>query len=57
MRIIGCDLHARQQAVAMLDTETGEVLEMTLRHEGNNVRGVLFQASTPGACGDRSQAE
>jgi hypothetical protein len=24
MRIIGCDLHARQQSVAMLDTETSE---------------------------------
>ena len=38
MRIIGCDLHARQQAVAMLDTETGGLREMTLTHEGNNVR-------------------
>jgi hypothetical protein len=38
MRIIGCDLHARQQVVAMLDTETGEVVSMTLKHEGNNVR-------------------
>jgi hypothetical protein len=25
MRIIGCDLHARQQTLAMLDTATGEV--------------------------------
>jgi hypothetical protein len=24
---MGCDLHARQQAVAMLDTKTGEVSE------------------------------
>ena len=38
MRIIGCDLHARQQTVAMLDTTTGEVVSMTLKHEGNNVR-------------------
>ena len=38
MRIIGCDLHARQQTVAMLDTTTGEVVKMTLTHEGNNVR-------------------
>jgi hypothetical protein len=28
MRIIGCDLHARQQTLAMLDTTTGEVVEM-----------------------------
>jgi hypothetical protein len=25
MRIIGCDLHTRQQTLAMLDTETGEI--------------------------------
>jgi hypothetical protein len=30
MRIIGCDLHARQQTLAMLDTETGEVVNQTL---------------------------
>jgi transposase len=46
MRIIGCDLHARQQAVAMLDSETGELMEMTLRHEGNNVRE--FYSRLPG---------
>ena len=50
MRIIGCDLHARQQTLAMLDTTTGEVVNMTLKHEGNN----LFLASTPGASGHRS---
>ena len=38
MRIIGCDLHARQQTLAMLDTTTGEVVEVTLQHEGDNVR-------------------
>ncbi len=38
MRIIGCDLHARQQTLAMLDTATGEVVNVTLTHEGNNVR-------------------
>ena len=38
MRIIGCDLHARQQTLAMLDTETGEVVNLTLMHEGNDVR-------------------
>jgi hypothetical protein len=24
MKIVGCDLHARQQTIAMVDTETGE---------------------------------
>jgi hypothetical protein len=36
MRIIGCDLHARQQVLAMLDTTTGEVVEVTVKHEGDN---------------------
>ena len=30
MIIIGCDLHTRTQQVAMLDTETGEVVERRL---------------------------
>ena len=46
MRIIGCDLHARQQTLAMLDTATGEVVEVTLQHEGDNVRE--FYSSLPG---------
>ena len=45
MRIIGCDLHARQQTLAMLDTSTGEVVELTLKHEGDNVRE--FYSSLP----------
>jgi transposase len=45
MRIIGCDLHARQQTLAMLDTATGEVVNLTLTHEGNNVRE--FYATLP----------
>src|SRR5579862_7856922 len=38
MQIIGVDLHTRQQTVAMLNVETGEVIEKTLRHEGDSVR-------------------
>src|SRR5712671_1750721 len=38
MRIIGVDLHTRQQSLAMLDTDTGEVIEKTLQHEGDEVR-------------------
>jgi hypothetical protein len=38
MKIIGCDLHARQQTLAMLETTTGEVVYLTLMHEGNAVR-------------------
>src|SRR6202049_3781411 len=47
MRIIGVDLHARQQTLAMLDTTTGEVVEMTLTHEGNNVREFYSALSRP----------
>ena len=38
MRIIGVDLHTRQQTVAMLDTETGELIKKTLKHDGDEVR-------------------
>ena len=38
MKIIGCDLHARQQTIAMLDSETGELQEKTLEHQGETVR-------------------
>ena len=27
MKIVGCDLHAKQQTIAMVDTETGEFTE------------------------------
>ena len=47
MKIIGCDLHARQQTVAMLDTTTGEVVKMTLMHEGDNVREFYSSLTRP----------
>ena len=47
MRIKGCDLHARQQAVAMLDTETGEVVNLTVMHEGDKVREFYSQLPRP----------
>ncbi len=46
MRIIGCDLHSRQQTLAILDTTTGEVEEKILKHEGDNVRE--FYSRLPG---------
>jgi len=45
MKIIGCDLHASQQTIAMLDRDTGEVAEHTLTHEGAVVRD--FYAALP----------
>jgi hypothetical protein len=46
MRIIGCDLHARQQTIAMLDRDTGELEEKTFEHEGDTVRE--FYSALPG---------
>lgn len=38
MKIIGVDLHTRQQTIAMLDDRTGELVEKELSHEGDQVR-------------------
>ena len=46
MRIIGCDFHTRFQQLAMLDTETGEVMERRLEHENGEARA--FYAALPG---------
>jgi len=45
MKIIGVDLHTRQQTIAMLDQETGELVEKELSHEGQEVRD--FYAALP----------
>jgi transposase len=46
MKIVGCDLHTRYQQVAMLDTETGELLERRLEHANGEARA--FYAHLPG---------
>ena len=46
MQIIGCDLHARQQTIAMLDTDTGELVEKTLEHYDEEMR--KFYSALPG---------
>src|SRR5215472_17328436 len=46
MTFVGCDLHTRTQQVAMLDTDTGEVSEHQLAHEGTAVEE--FYAALPG---------
>ncbi len=38
MIIIGCDFHTRSQQIAMLDTETGEVVEKKLEHENEEAK-------------------
>jgi transposase len=47
MRIIGCDLHASQQSIAMLDPDTGETAEATLKHEGETVRDFYAALAPP----------
>src|SRR5690348_15530704 len=51
MRIVGCDLHARQQTLAMLDTVTGKVVNRTLIHEGSAVREFYSQLPRPALVG------
>jgi hypothetical protein len=38
MLIIGCDFHPRYQQIAMMDTETGELVERRLEHENGEAR-------------------
>jgi len=45
MKIIGVDLHTRQQTIAMVDDQTGELVEKELPHEGDQVRD--FYAALP----------
>ncbi len=47
MKIVGCDLHTRYQQIAMLDQETGELIERRLEHESGETRA--FYASLKGA--------
>jgi hypothetical protein len=45
MKIVGCDLHTRYQQIAMLDKETGELVERRLEHESGEAR--TFYAGCP----------
>jgi transposase len=38
MVIIGCDFHPRYQQIAMMDAETGELVERRLEHENGEAR-------------------
>jgi hypothetical protein len=51
MMIIGCDLHTRYQQIAMLDTDTGELVERRLEHENGEARAFYFAlAGCPAPC-------
>jgi hypothetical protein len=49
MKIVGCDLHPHYQQVAMLDAETGELIERRLEHESGEARA--FYANLTDRCG------
>ena len=38
MKIVGCDLHTRYQQIAMLDEETGELVERRLEHANGEAK-------------------
>jgi len=45
MKIVGCDLHTRYQQIAMLDEETGELVERRLEHAGGEARAFYAELS------------
>jgi hypothetical protein len=47
MKIVGCDLHTRYQQIAMLDKETGELVERRLEHESGEARAFYSGLSAP----------
>ena len=51
MIIIGCDFHTRMQVIAMLDTETGEVVEKRLDHESGEAKAFYEGLKEPALVG------
>src|SRR4051812_12371446 len=55
MKIIGCDFHPGYQQIAMLDSETGEMIERALSHERKEEVRVFYAGLEGRTSGDRSQ--
>ena len=51
MRIIGCDFHPRYQQIAMLDEETGEMVERRLDHENGEAQKFYAELPKPARIG------
>jgi len=47
MKIVGCDLHTRYQQIAMLDDETGELMERRLEHASGDAKQFYTQLTGP----------
>lgn len=54
MMIIGCDFHTRSEQIAMLDTETGEVVERRLDHENGEAKRFYEGLKEPALVGIES---
>jgi len=54
MIIIGCDFHTRMEQIAMVDTETGEVLEKKLDHESGEAKRFYEGLKEPALVGIES---
>ena len=54
MRLVGVDLHTREQSIAMVDTETGETCELRLQHEGDEVEQFYRSLAPPVTVGIES---
>ena len=52
MKIVDRDLHRRYQQVAMLDQETGELVERRLEHQSKESRAFNATLFGPGPGGD-----
>jgi hypothetical protein len=55
MKIVGCDLHAKQQSIAMVDTETGEFTEKTLARREQGTRVLRFLRRSGGGVSKRQE--
>jgi hypothetical protein len=51
MLIIGCDFHSRFQQIAMVDPQTGQVIERQLEHENGEARKFYAGLTTPARVG------
>jgi len=47
MKIVGCDLHTRYQQIAVLDEETGELMERRLEHANGEAKEFYASLSGP----------
>jgi hypothetical protein len=57
MHIIGCDFHTRFQQIAMMDSQTGEIIERRLDHEAGEAQKFYAALRVQPASGWKPQGE